>query len=145
MGSQNEPQWKPHAVAAGLLILDSLVIGGAPTGPWEDSSFSRGVIGLVGACLAYVAWYRRTFKRKGLVPWIDLWEKPEESARLVLYASIGFLAIAWVAGNPMQPHLPDPTGLVLVLVGLLLGLQAIYVYLVTVSYTHLTLPTICSV
>ena len=30
----------------------------------------------------------------------------------------------------MQPHLPDPTGLVLVLVGLLLGLQAVYVYLV---------------
>ena len=90
----------------------------------------QGVIGLVGASLAYVAWYRRTFKRKGLVPWIDLWEKPEESARLVLYASIGFLAISWVAGNPMQPYLPDPTGLILVLVGLLLGLQAVYVYLV---------------
>ena len=130
MVSQSEPQWKPHAVAAVLLILDALVFGVAPSGPWDDSSFSRGVIGLVGACLAYVAWYRRTFKRKGLVPWIDLWEKPEESARLVLYASIGFLAISWVAGNPMQPHLPDPTGLVLVLVGLLLGLQAVYAYLV---------------
>ena len=88
MVSQSEPQWKPHAVAAGLLILDALVIGVAPGGPWDDSSFSRGLIGLVGACLAYVAWYRRTFNRKGLVPWIDLWEKPEESARLVLYLSL---------------------------------------------------------
>ena len=130
MGSQEEPQGKLHAVAAGLLLLDALVIGVAPSGPWDDSSFSRGIIGLVGVCLAYVAWYRLTFKRKGLVPWIDLWEKPEESARLVLFSSIGFLAISWVAGNPMQPHLPDPTGLILVLVGLLLGLQAIYVYLV---------------
>ena len=130
MGCQKEPQWKPHAVAAGLLLLDALVIGVAPSGPWDDSSFTRGIIGLVGVCLAYVAWYRLTFKRKGLVPWIDLWEKPEESARLVLFSSIGFLAISWVAGNPMQPHVPDPTGLILVLVGLLLGLQAIYVYLV---------------
>ena len=130
MGSKEEPQWKLHAVAAGLLLLDALVIGVAPSGPWDDSSFSRGIIGLVGVCLAYVAWYRLTFKRKGLVPWIDLWEKPEESARLVLFSSIGFLAISWVAGNPMQPHRPDPTGLILVLVGLLLGLQAIYVYLV---------------
>ena len=130
MGSQEEPQWKLHAVAAGLLLLDALVIGVAPSGPWDDSSFSRGIIGLVGVCLAYMAWYRLTFKRKGLVPWIDLWEKPEESARLVLFSSIGFLAISWVAGNPMQPHLPDPTGLILVLVGLLLGIQAIYVYLV---------------
>ncbi len=95
MGGQSEPRWKPHAVAAGVLILDALVLGVAPSGPW-----------------------------------IDLWEKPEESARLVLYASIGFLTISWIAGNPMQPHLPDPTGLVLVLVGLLLGLQAVYVYLV---------------
>ena len=130
MGSQEEPQWKLHAVAAGLLLLDALAIGVAPSGPWDDPSFSRGIIGLVGVCLAYVAWYRLTFKRKGLVPWIDLWEKPEESARLVLFSSIGFLAISWVAGNPMQPHIPDPTGLILVLVGLLLGLQAIYVYLV---------------
>ncbi len=114
---------------ASLLILDALVIGVAPSGPWDDSGFSRGVIGLVGACLAYLAWYRRTFKRKGLVPWIDLWEKPQESARLVLYASLGFLATAWIAGNPMQPYLPDPTGLLLVLVGLLMGLQAAYVYL----------------
>ena len=114
---------------ASLLILDALVIGAAPSGPWDDSGFSRGVIGLVGACLAYLAWYRRKFKRKGLVPWIDLWEKPKESARLVLYASLGFLATAWIAGNPMQPYLPDPTGLLLVLVGLLMGLQAVYVYL----------------
>lgn len=129
MGSQKEPEWRPYAVVASLLILDALVIGVAPSGPWDDSGFSRGVIGLVGACLAYLAWYRRKFKRKGLVPWIDLWEKPKESARLVLYASLGFLATAWIAGNPMQPYLPDPTGLLLVLVGLLMGLQAAYVYL----------------
>ena len=129
MSDVAEPEWRILAGISSLLILDALFLGIAPTGPWDDQSFSRGVIGLVGACLAYLAWYRRTFKRKGLVPWIDLWEKPKESARLVLYASLGFLATAWIAGNPMQPYLPDPTGLLLVLVGLLMGLQAAYVYL----------------
>ena len=130
MEREGGPEWRLTAFASIILILDALVFGVAPLGPWDDTSFSRGAIGLMGLALAYVSWYRYTFKKNGLIPWIDLWEKPEESARLVLFSSIGFLAISWVAGNPMQPHLPDPTGLILVLVGLLLGLQAIYVYLV---------------
>ena len=129
MGSQSEPQWKPHAVAAGILILDALVIGVAPSGPWDDSVFQRANRSC-GGMLSLCVLVSSNIQRKGLVPWTDLWEKPEESARLVLFSSIGFLAISWVAGNPMQPHLPDPTGLILVLVGLLLGLQGIYVYLV---------------
>ncbi len=80
--------------------------------------------------MGYVAWYRFTFKRKGLIPWIDLWDSPEESWKKVMAASVGCLAIAWVTGNHMQSHIPEPTGLVLVLVGLLLALQSTYAYLV---------------
>jgi hypothetical protein len=39
------------------------------------------------------------------------------------------LALAWAAGSPLQPHLPDPTGLLLTLAGLLIALQSAYVML----------------
>jgi len=125
----HEPQWLPLAIASALLIIDSLFIGFAPSGPWDDSAFSAGVIGMVGLSVGYVAWYRFTFKRKGLIPWIDLWETPEKSVRLVFAAAVATLALAWISGNPLQTYLPEPTGLVLTLVGLLLVLQSIYVFL----------------
>ena len=80
--------------------------------------------------MGYVAWYRFTFKRRGLIPWIDLWKTPEESVKRVFAVAVAFLVLAWVSGNPMQPYLPDPTGLVLTLVGLLIALQSGYAYLV---------------
>ena len=120
------PEWRLTALASIVLILDSLVLGVAPLGPWDDTSFSRGAIGLMGLALAYVSWYRYTFRKNGLIPWIDLWKDPETSSRKVLAVSVIALFLAWIAGNPMQHLLPDPTGLVISLVGLLLGIQAIY-------------------
>ena len=125
-----DPEWLPLTIASALLILDSLVFGIAPSGPWNDSGFTTGVIGMAGLSMGYVAWYRYTFKRKGLVPWIDQWENPEQSVKLVFAAAVITLALAWFSGNHLQPYLPEPTGLVLTLVGLLLALQSIYVYLV---------------
>ena len=125
-----DPEWLPLTIASALLILDSLVFGIAPSGPWNDSGFTTGVIGMAGLSMGYVAWYRYTFKRKGLVPWIDQWENPGQSVRQVFAAAVITLALAWFSGNPLQPYLPEPTGLVLTLVGLLLALQSIYVYLV---------------
>lgn len=125
-----DPEWLPLTIASALLILDSLVFGIAPSGPWNDSGFTTGVIGMAGVSMGYVAWYRYTFKRKGLVPWIDQWENPEQSVWQVFAAAVITLALAWFSGNSLQPYLPEPTGLVLTLVGLLLALQSIYVYLV---------------
>ena len=129
MGEENAPEWIFLAIASAILILDSLFFGVAPSGPWNDTSFSTGVIGMTGLSFGYVAWYRYTFKRRGLIPWIDLWKTPEESVKWVFTEAVGFLVLAWVSGNPMQPYLPDPTGLVLTLVGLLLALQSGYAYL----------------
>ena len=126
MEREGGPEWRLTAFASIVLILDALVFGVAPLGPWNDASFSRGAIGLMGLAMAYVSWYRYTFKKNGLIPWIDLWENPETSSRKVLAASITALILAWIAGNQMQHLLPDPTGLVISLVGLLLGIQAIY-------------------
>ena len=129
MSGGGEPEWRTHAAIAAILILDSVVLGIAPRGPWDDSGFSRGVIGLVGISLAYIAWYRATFKRKGLIPWLDQWEDPEKTAKLEMLVAALVLAIAWAAGNPLQPYLPDPSGLLLALIGLMIALQSVYAML----------------
>ena len=129
MSEDVTPEWRVLAAASSLLVLDSLVFGVAPIGPWDDVGFSLGVIGLAGVAMGYVAWYRFNFKRKGLIPWIDLWEDPERSAKKEMLAAILVLVLAWLVGNPFQPYLPDPTGLLLILVGLLMALQSGYVLL----------------
>ncbi|HIL49521.1 MAG TPA: hypothetical protein EYG23_00515, partial [Candidatus Poseidoniales archaeon] len=63
MVEKQEPEWRIHAVAGSLLLLDVLTIGLAPAGPWDSKSFTLGVMGMTGLCLCYVAWYRVTFSR----------------------------------------------------------------------------------
>ncbi len=129
MSEDVAPEWRVLAAISSLLVLDSLVIGVAPEGPWEDVGFSLGSIGLAGLAIGYVAWYRFNFKRRGLIPWTDLWEDPEGSAKKEMLAAALVLLLAWMAGKPLQPYLPDPTGLILSLVGLLMALQSSYVLL----------------
>ena len=129
MAEQVAPEWRSPATLGALMMLDTLFIDFAPAGPWDSESFTLGVIGLTGMVLLYVAWYRMTFKRKGLVPWLDLWEDPPGSSRKILVAGAATIALAWVSGNPMQELMPDPAGLILMLLGLLMILQAVYVML----------------
>ena len=84
---------------------------------------------MTGLTLLYIAWYRLTFKRKGLVPWMDLWEEPGNSSRSVIAVGLAIIAAAWLAGNVIEDALPKPTGLILTLVGLLVLLNGVYVYL----------------
>ena len=112
-----------------LLLLDTLTLGYAPAGPWDTPSFSLGVIGLTGIVLLYVAWYRFTFKRRGLIPWLDLWQDPAGSSQKAIIAGVATIALAWVLGNPLQEQMPDPSGLILTLIGLLMLLNGIYVKL----------------
>jgi len=112
-----------------LLLLDTLTLGYAPAGPWDAASFSLGVIGLTGMVLLYVAWYRFTFKRRGLIPWLDLWQDPAGSSKKAIIAGVATIALAWVFGNPLQEQMPDPSGLILTLIGLLMLLNGIYVKL----------------
>jgi len=116
-------------VAGALLLLDTLTLGYAPAGPWDAASFSLGVIGLAGIVLLYVAWYRFTFKRRGLIPWLDLWQDPAGSSQKAIIAGVATIALAWVLGNPLQEQMPDPSGLILTLIGLLMLLNGIYVKL----------------
>lgn len=127
--SEGVPNFTAHAVIGSLLVLDAAVLGFAPAGPWDSESFSVGIIGLIGLGFWYVAWYRATFNRKGLIPWLDRWQDPIGSSRKVLVAGIATIILAWIAGNPLQPYLPDPTGLVLMLIGLLMSLSGAYAML----------------
>tara|TARA_B100000700_G_scaffold229076_1_gene253223 strand:- start:537 stop:959 length:423 start_codon:yes stop_codon:yes gene_type:complete len=115
-----------HAIIGAILIFDAMVLGFAPTGPWEAKSFTLGIIGITGLGFWYVAWYRFTFKQKGLIPWLDNWNTPEQSSKQVLAIGIFTITLSWIAGNPLQEYLPDPTGLVLLLIGLLISLSGIY-------------------
>ena len=129
MATPAAPEWRAHAGIGILLLLDTLILKLAPTGPWNSESFSLGIIGLTGLTLLYVAWYRLTFQRKGLVPWMDLWKDPERSSRSVIAAGMAIIAAAWLAGNVVEEAVPKPAGLILTLVGLLVLLNGIYVYL----------------
>ena len=112
-----------------LLLLDTLAVGYAPAGPWDSASFSFGEFGLTGLGLLYVAWYRCTFTRSGLIPWLDLWQDPVGSSSKVLVAGVATIATGWVLGNPLQEQVPDPSGLLLTLIGLLMLINGTYVKL----------------
>ena len=129
MATPAAPEWRAHAGIGIILLLDTLILKLAPTGPWNSESFSLGIIGLTGLTVLYVAWYRLTFQRKGLVPWMDLWKDPERSSRSVIAAGMAIIAAAWLAGNVVEEAVPKPAGLILTLVGLLVLLNGIYVYL----------------
>ena len=129
MASHAAPEWKAHAGVGSILLLNTLTLKLAPAGPWNSESFTLGVIGLPGLTLLYIAWYRLTFQRKGLVPWMDLWKDPERSSRSVIAAGMAIIAVAWLAGNVVEEMVPKPAGLILTLVGLLVLLNGIYVYL----------------
>ena len=129
MATPAAPEWRAHPGIGIILLLATLILKLAPTGPWDSESFSLGVIGLTGLTLLYVAWYRLTFQRKGLVPWMDLWKDPERSSRSVIAVGMAIIAAAWRAGNVVEETVPKPAGLILTLVGLLVLLNGIYVYL----------------
>tara|TARA_B100001287_G_C22604884_1_gene492225 strand:+ start:590 stop:1066 length:477 start_codon:yes stop_codon:yes gene_type:complete len=114
------------AIIGSLLILNTMILDFSFPGPWDSESFTLGIIGMTGLGFWYVAWYRFTFKRKGLIPWLDNWANPEKSSKQVLATGLFTIILAWLAGNPLQEYLPEPTGLVLLLIGLLISLSGVY-------------------
>ena len=56
----------------GLLVVGTLLVAQsftdlAPAGPWDSPSFSRGVLGLIGMVLVYLAWFSHTFGMLGVL------------------------------------------------------------------------------
>ncbi len=126
MGEKAE--WRGFA-AIGVVLVAITFTDLSPEGPWNDSTFTSGSIGLIGLCFVYVAWFRMTFEKKGLVPTLDLWNDPAGTSPLVIVTGLVILGIAYAVGR--IDFFPEPAGLILSLVGLLVTTNGIYVWMST--------------
>ena len=121
-------EWRLFA-ALGLALVSITFTDISPAGPWNDSTFTSGTIGLIGMLLLYLAWFRITFEVKGVVPTMNLWKDPEKTSSIVILTGLAILGIAYAVGR--LEFFPEPAGLVLSLVGLLVTTNGVYVWLST--------------
>ncbi len=126
MGEKAE--WRGFA-AIGVVLVAITFTDLSPEGPWNDSTFTSGSIGLIGLCFVYVAWFRMTFEKKGLVPTLDLWNDPAGTSPLVIVTGLVILGIAYAVGR--IDFFPEPAGLILSLIGLLVTTNGVYVWMST--------------
>lgn len=126
MGAKAE--WRVFA-AIGALLVAITFTNISPKGPWDDSTFTSGALGLAGMILLYLAWFRLTFGIKGIVPTLNLWKDPEETSKIVILTGLVILGISYAIGR--IDVFPEPAGLVLSLVGLLVTTNGFYVWLST--------------
>jgi peptidoglycan/LPS O-acetylase OafA/YrhL len=123
----DEPEWRWLTLGGLICVLQSFVHLDIP-GPWNSSSFSQGSIALLGLGLLYLAWFRWTFKVKGVAPVISRWKDPVNSSKKVTGIGVILLILAFVTGR--VEVFPEPTGLLLSLVGMLVLLCGLYVWAV---------------
>ncbi|MDC1419552.1 hypothetical protein N8653_02380 [Euryarchaeota archaeon] len=128
MNEANAPNYKIWGFLGIALLLNASILKISFLGPWDSKSFTLGIFGLIGICFIYISWYRFTFKNNGLIPWMDNWQYPAKSAKYELLIGIFTIILAGLTGN-IIPQLPDPTGLILALIGTLMALNSIYVLL----------------
>ncbi|DAC43875.1 MAG TPA: hypothetical protein D7H93_07205 [Candidatus Poseidoniales archaeon] len=122
--------WRWLAVL-GVLGVAQGFIDLAPAGPWDSASFSRGVIGLGGLVCLYLAWFRYTFDINGVAPTLDRWENPEQSwLNVVLFGLLSLAVVKLSTLSGIDEHLPEPTGMLIALIGCLAILNGLYVGLV---------------
>ena len=115
----------------GVLGVAQGFVDVAPPGPWDSASFTRGVIGLCGMVCLYLAWFRYTFGINGVAPTMNRWKAPDKSWPLVIGFGVGcMLAVNIAAWLGVDAYLPEPTGLLGMLVGSLAVLNGTYVGLV---------------
>ena len=126
MGAKVE--WRVFA-AIGTILVSITFTDLSPEGPWNDSTFTSGSLGLIGLILLYLAWFRLTFETKGVVPTMDLWKDPEGTSPSVIGVGLVILGIAYAIGR--IDFFPEPAGLILSLIGLLVTTNGVYVWMST--------------
>ena len=123
---------KGMLLASGVIFLSFSLFEFLPAGPWLDASFSRGMSGLLGLSLLYLSWFEYVFKEAGVVPTIAKWKHPESTWKTVVVAGLSVLGLSWISGNTGAGDvLPEPTAMLLMLIGLLITYTGFYAYLVT--------------
>ena len=127
-----ESKRKGILFAGGLVFLSLAFFEFLPAGPWLDASFSRGMSGLLGLALIYLSWYEYTFGVLGVVPSIERWKNPQSTWKIVVGVGLGFIGLSWIIGKTsVRDTLPEPSGILLLLIGLLVTYTGLYAYLVT--------------
>ena len=79
----------------GVVLIGQTFTDLAPEGPWDSASFTRGVLGLLGMLMVYMAWFKQTFGVYGVAPTVDRWKHP--GAFLV---ARGCVRIDMLGGHP---------------------------------------------
>ena len=123
-----KPEWRGFAVVGGILVAITFT-DLSPKGPWDDATFTSGSFGLIGLSLLYLAWFRLTFEKKGVVPTLDIWSDPEGTSPTVIGTGLVILGIAYAVGR--IDFFPEPAGLILSLIGLLVITNGFYVWMST--------------
>ena len=128
MVEEKPPDWRIYFFLSLILLINTIFIKFSFSWPWDSKSFTLGAMGLIGLIMLYISWYRFTFKRRGLVPWLDLWENPQSSSKKLFLFSLIILILYYLLGRD-QLFFPDPTSLIFSLIALLTFIQATYVFL----------------
>ncbi len=123
-----KPEWRGFAVI-GVILVAITFTDLSPKGPWDDATFTSGSFGLIGLSFLYLAWFRLTFEKKGVVPTLDIWSDPEGSSPTVIGTGLVILGIAYAVGR--IDFFPEPAGLILSLIGLLVTTNGFYVWMST--------------
>jgi hypothetical protein len=119
-------------LAGGVVLLAQTFVDAAPPGPWDSSSFTRGVLGLLGMLMLYFAWFRHTFGFYGVAPTVDRWSDPATSWSHVVIFGLGCVVMTRLIRLFDQNDIfPAPAGLLLLLVGVLAMMNGLYVWAIT--------------
>jgi len=124
---EEDAAWVGLGIFGLVIMVDVLIIGWAPYGPWNDDSFSLGVLGIIGVAALYLSWYRWRFKQKGVVPWLRLWKDVRGGG--VKVSIVGSMVMLGTWSLYASGPFPPAGGLILNLIGALMVLQGTYAIL----------------
>ena len=126
----DQPEWRWLALI-GMFGIIQTFFDFTPEGPWESKSFSRGVLGLSGICFLYVSWFRFTFKKKNLIPTLEIWQQPESTwLNVLIFGILCYVFVIIINSFDLKQYFPETTGMIVLLIGTLSILNSIYVWLV---------------
>jgi len=128
-----EPEWRWQLVVGLICVAQSFVEWNTPEGPWQEQSFTRGVIALVGLGFVYVAKYRWQFRKDGLIPYLKIYRcKPQQIAMVSVIDGVAAIALILLLKNLSENDVfvPVPASLILLLYAMLMFLHAAYAWLV---------------
>ena len=128
-----EPEWRWQLVVGLICVAQSFVEWNTPEGPWQEQTFTRGVIALVGLGFVYVAKYRWQFRKDGLIPYLKIYRcKPQQIAMVSVVDGVAAIALILLLKNLSENgvFVPVPASLILLLYAMLMFLHAAYAWLV---------------